>query len=187
MKILSKTTLFCLFAILFLFSCGDDETMVVVDNDLNGTWTARSWTATISSSTTGGGINQSVESSFSGTSFDYDLVFDNGDFTTSGDYSYTFSLVGAGLNQTGAQDIDNVSGQGTYTNTDSQITLEGRIFEYSANGIMSVAATDEATVVDYEINADGDLVISYLATITDAQMGFTTVSNIVDQSVWERK
>ena len=187
MKILSNFTVLSLFAILFLFSCGDDESMVVVDNDLNGTWTAKSWSANIESATSGGGLNQSVTSDFTGTSFAYDLTFDNGSFTTDGNYSYSFTITGSGLNQNGSEDVSNVNGNGTYTNTDSQLTLQGRIFEYEANGLVSVAASNEDTVLDYEFNADGDLVFTYDVVMTDTQAGFTTTSTITDRSVWERK
>jgi len=187
MKILSKFTFLSLFATLILCSCGDDEAMVVVDDDLNGTWTAKSWSANIESATTGGGLNQSVTSTFTGTSFGYDLTFDNGSFTTDGNYSYTFAITGSGINQNGSEDVDNVNGNGTYTNTDTQLTLKGRIFEYEANGLVSVAASNEDTVLDYEINSDGDLVFTYDVVMTDTQAGFTTTSTISDVSVWERK
>ena len=187
MKYLLKITTYSLFAILFLFSCGDDEVTPVVDTELDGTWTAKSWSADYETTTAGGGLNQSVNSKFTGTTFNYDLVFDNGSFSTDGNYAYSYTITGTGINQDGSQVVDDVNGAGTYTNTNTQLTLKGRLFEYSADGVTNVAQTEEDAVMDYEINADGDLILTYSTTITDTQFGFTTTAVISDRSVWERK
>lgn len=176
MKILNTIAL-CLFFSLIIISCGDEEEK----SSLEGTWKAQSFDFSAESSFEFGGMVTSSKIDGDATSLDYTLVLDGTNFTTNGGYDLSFTLDAAGMMSTINDSYANVNGSGTYTNTDTEITVNEQFFSFEVSGFPSSAVTGPATA-SYTI--DGDiLTISQNETTTET-LGTTT---IVSTSTWKRQ
>jgi len=168
---------------IFVVSCGKDDDPVVARGDLEGTWTAIAFNATIESSSAGVVLSTL---SLTGTAFNYDLNLDGSNFTTSGEYTADQTISATGVNQTSSVDYTDIDGNGTYTTDGDMMTVNGSFFALEANGIPGTAG-GEAQTASFEINSDGELTFSQDETITETANGFTVDAKIVSTSTWIRK
>lgn len=183
---LNSIKLLTLLALALTFTaCGDDDEMN--NNDLVGTWRAESFSFSADISTTF--IGQTTQSMIDGmgTDLNYELVFTETDFTTSGNYSYTLSGdVNGQAVPTTSETVTNVRGSGTYTATESTITVDGQLFELTYEG-QDLSTTQEAQTVDYEINAEGKLVFNQEETMELNESGVISTTQVISTSVWVRQ
>ena len=175
MKNLFKN-LFCFALLVSLISCGSEET----ETTLEGTWTAVEFSASISL-TTSDGETGTIE--IESTDLNYDLTLDGSSFTTSGSYDVTVtaSLTGVGT-ETIDQSYTDVMGSGTYTSTDTDITIDGSFFELELDG-MPFMITGEAQSGPYEINSDGELIFEQDETISETEV----TGSVRSFSKWVKK
>lgn len=180
---LKLTKIFLLFTLVaFMSSCNNDD-----DNDstLVGTWSAKTFEANINSSVTFDGNTTTSVSTILGSNFDYDLKFETSTFTTNGSYDIAVTTtVDGNPGQSSNDSYTGVSGDGTYTNTSSEITINGSFFDFEYNGQSFNSAGGEQTI-DYQINGDGELVITQNETTNSDSGGVTSTTTIVSTSVWE--
>lgn len=176
--------LFCALSILVLvFSCGKDDDPVAKTGDLEGDWTATSFSATIVTSSFGATL---ATVKLTGTSFDYDLSLDGANFTTTGDYSADQEVNTGGFNQTTSVDYTEINGSGTYSVDGNMMTTDGSFFELQANGTAGTVGGGPQTAT-FEIDADGVLTLNQDETVTETSNGLTVDANIVSTSTWVRK
>ncbi len=186
------TKLFKLFTLLMVISLAtacnnEDEMSSSSSGELDGTWTAISFQADIDGLTTFQGTTTSSNSSIVGDDLNYNVTFDDGDFTTDGGYTMTSTVSFDGnVINTSTDTYTNVDGSGTYTKDETTITTMGSFFEFEVDGV-PYGTGNESQTANYEINADGQLVISQNETQSQDNMGIITTNTIVSQSVWERQ
>lgn len=170
----------------FVSACesGGDESP---STSLIGTWTAVSLEADVESTSSFNGTNITTTSIATGSDFNYDLTFTETSFTSSGSYTVSSTVsINGGPSQTVTSDFSNVSGSGTYTSTEDELTLIGAFFSLESNGLPA-QTSGQAQMASYEINGNGELVISQEETMTLTQSGVTTSVNAMVTSRWARK
>lgn len=176
--------LFALTLILSLGACNSDDDPN--PSDLEGTWTAVSFSANVMSTSDFNGNEFTSTVDVVGSEFDYDLTFTDAAFTTSGGYTLDIDFDAGGSSQSSTDTYTNVSGNGTYATTDTEMTINGSFFTFEFNGMPFLTADDTQTA-DYEINEDGDLIFTQNETMTSTQSGSTTTSVVVSSSKWVRQ
>jgi len=184
MKNLFKNII-CLVILFSFASCGDDNEKSLTT--LEGTWTAIEFSADVSLITELPGQSLEVTSNLEAENLNYDLTLDGTNFTTEGSYDINGT---SSTSLTGTQNVSdsytNVSGSGTYTTTDTEITLSNSFYDLELDG-MPVSAFSQPQTANYEINSDGELVITQNINMeTDTGVG-NLVSDIRSSSVWVRK
>lgn len=177
---------FALTLCLFLSACGDDDGPES-NTELVGTWTALSLDAEIESSSIFSGMTIVSNFDITGSAFSYDLVLEaDGNWNTSGDYTIDISGSAAGNPIASNDTYTNVMGTGTYSTSGDELTINGSFFELEFNGQPLIATGQEQTS-KFEINSNGQLVISQNETITSNQGGAMSTNMIISTSVWEKK
>ena len=186
---LKFTKFLTVFALLLTFSaCNNDDDVVTLSSDgLEGNWTAVFFEADVTGSTEFNGETTVSATTIEASSLSYDLTFTDAAFTTSGGYTMgVSSSVDGNVVSTSSDDYTDVSGSGTYTATDTELTLNGSFFEFEFNG-QPFNQANGAQTANYEINADGELVISQNETISTTANGVTSTTTIVSTSRWMRQ
>jgi len=170
-------------------ACGGDDDNGG-DEGLVGTWKAISFSADISSTTTGGGADVTSSNDINGSNFDYEVTFTESSFTTAGGYdiSITTEIVSGGtVNSIDTNDTySDVDGSGTYSTNGDEITLNGSFYTFNVDGV-PYGQGNEAQTAKFEINSNGQLVITQDETQTTTTQGINVVSVVESSSVWERQ
>ena len=178
---------FALSLLVFLSACGGDDEPALTEASIIGTWKAVSFTADVASTAEVFGTATTTTSSIEGSNFDYEVTFDDTKFMTNGSYdiSYSISVNGADF-PVPDQEVRDISGDGTYSVDGNTMTINGAFYEFEANGI-DYSALDEGQTVEYEINGNGELIITQDEEIKVNQGGVTSTTNIVSKSVWVKQ
>lgn len=175
-----------LFMIFSLASCGggDDEN---TDDALNGTWKLVSAESEVQTTFVSSGETFTNIATTEFEDLDYSMTFEGSNFSTSGGYTTTTTLLVDGITiQTEPVTLTNVSGSGTYSVSGNQMTINGAFFDISYEGQMTTGAS-QAQTTDYEINANGQLVFEQDETVEQTVSGTTATSHVVSKSVWEKQ
>lgn len=176
-------SLFVLILVVCISACesgGESPT-----SGLEGTWSVQEFTAEVAVVISVGGIEINSTSSIVGSDLDYNLTFTETGFTTSGSYTVTNDYDLAGFMQTLTSTLSNVSGSGTYTSTNTELTLSNSFFNIEVNG-MPLEGSGEAQTIAYEINSNGELIFSQSETITTTDSGATSTATTEAFSRWTR-
>lgn len=173
---------FALTFVLFLGACNSDEDL----STLEGTWTAVSFSANVMSTTNFNGSEFTSTIDVVGSEFDYDLTFTDAAFTTSGGYTIDLDVDSGGNPQSSTDVYTNVSGSGTYTATNSEMTVNGQFFNFEYNGMPVISASGPQTA-DYEINSNDELIFTQNETMTSTSSGSTTTSVVFSTSKWVKQ
>lgn len=187
---LKLTKLFFMLTLLtFMTACSNDDEESTPDaSSLVGTWSAVSFTADITSVVAipvTGDITSTTNAV--GSNFDYTVTFTDAAFTTAGGYDVMTSGVAAGVNiPETTSTYSDVDGSGTYTSTDTELTISGSFYSFDVDG-MDLDALGETQTVEYEINSDDELIITQNETMETTAGGFTTTTTIVSSSKWTRQ
>lgn len=188
MKLLNTITT-CLFLSFLLIACGEDDPMMEeeVVLGLDGDWEAQSVEFDVVSTTSFLGLEVITTSTGTGKNIDYSLNLDNGNFTTSGAYDFELTTTSNALPDPfmETQNYTDVSGSGTYTNTETELTVDGQFFDFEFNGMSLSSSTGPATA-SYTI-VDNVLTFSQDEEMVTDQGGTATTIKIVSTSVWNRK
>jgi len=173
--------------LILLTSCGKDDDSPDAGS-LEGEWTAIAFNANIESTITINGDVTTLATVATGSNLSYDLNFTSSAFTTSGGYDVTTNTTVDGtVFPANMSTYTNVAGSGNYTTSGGTITLDGSFFTFAVNG-MDLSALNQEQSVNYEINANGELIFSQNETITDnSSPGVTSTTMLVSSSTWVRK
>jgi len=187
MKLLN-TIAVCLFFSLIIMSCGDDDPMDdPAVKGLDGEWKVTSLTVDLTSTISAVGINLSTTSVGNGKDLDYTLNLDNGNFTTMGSYGLELSTTTSSdpIPNVVSQSYTDVSGSGTYTNTDDEITVNGQLFDFEVDGVSFTQMTGPATA---SYTVDGDvLTVTQDEEMTTSTLGVESIVQMKSESVWARQ
>ena len=171
---------------LSMISCGDDNMTEEGDTALQGTWKAVSLEGTVMSESSFMGNLLFSDSNVSGKNFNYLLTLSNDNtFITAGSYDIELSTEAQGNVLTATDMYTNVSGDGTYTYTDTEIVLDGSIFDLTVNGAL-IDVTGGTLPATYSIS-NGNL------TITESKEEITNLNGIMAStkidmvSVWRKQ
>ncbi len=182
------TKLFLAFSLLaFLSSCGGDDEPTVTDDSIIGTWKAVSFDAEIETTTDFFGTETTILSSIEGSNLDYEVTFDETTFMTNGSYDISYDVTFDGVEfPVPEQSVTDVSGDGTYSTDGNIITINGAFYELEANGV-DYTALDEGQTAEFEINGNGELIITQDEEMETTQSGTTATVKVVSNSVWVRQ
>ena len=157
---------------------------------LVGTWRAVSLDAATESSITSFGITVTVTSAIVGENLDYTVTFtDSGTFTTNGSYDITSTVMTPDETATATQSYTNVSGNGTYELTGTNlITVSGAFYDLQVDGVDTSAIADMPQEAQYTLSADGQT----LTFVQDQQQldevdGITIETTVASTSVFTRE
>lgn len=157
---------------------------------LVGTWRAVSLDASTESSITSFGITVTVTSAIIGENLDYTVTFtDSGTFTTNGSYDITSTVMTPDETATATQSYTNVSGNGTYELTGTNlITVSGAFYDLQVDGVDTSAIADMPQEAQYTLSADGQT----LTFVQDQQQleevdGITIETTVASTSVFTRE
>lgn len=177
------TLLLCLVVSLFMVSCGEESKS---ESALEGTWEVYEFGGVVLSSTTTPDISIESKTNIEGSNMDYTLVLSEADFTTNGSYDIEVAAEVDGMVLSSTTDnYTNVSGSGTYSATDTEITVNGQFFELELQG-MPVSSTSGPATASYTI-VDDVLTITQVDATTTDQLGIVSTSNISFESKWRKK
>ncbi|MEM9546121.1 MAG: hypothetical protein AAGA77_09110 [Bacteroidota bacterium] len=166
----------------FLFSCGGDD-----KNGLEGEWEAVSFQAEVSSSTAIEGVAFVSSTIIEGSNLDYVLNLDDGDYTVSGSYDLTVTT-GSDLIEepiVDGQSYSGVSGEGTYSLDEDEITVMGQFFEFDLDGA-PIGQSAGTAVAKYTLNGDMLSFSQMEETMIDFG-GSISTTTIEATSTWRRK
>jgi len=154
---------------------------------LIGEWTATSFSANVTSTTSANGMDNVVEISITGMNLGYNLVFAESTYTTNGNYDAEYTTVINGQNNaSGSDSYTGVMGSGNYSTNGNMMTIDGSFFELSVNGVDTSSLGGEQTTA-YELSADGQtLTFNQNETETNNTGGVDVTTNIVSTSVWQK-
>ncbi len=176
-----------LFLIVMVSACNNDDESSTNAEDLVGTWRAISFEATNSVAITGTGADVTTSTDITGSNLDYEVTFTESNFSTSGAYDIEATVEVVGVSTTTSNDsYTNVSGNGTYTVDGNMMTIDGSFFELEVDGV-DLSAFGEEQTVNWEINSDGNLVITQDETDEVTISGVGTTSTVTSTSVWEKQ
>ncbi|MEO1518326.1 MAG: hypothetical protein AAFV95_25130 [Bacteroidota bacterium] len=169
-------SIFFLSLLLAIGACSKDD---ATSDDIKGVWKAISFEATASSTFQGTGSTSRINS----TTVNYTVNFGDSDWTTNGGYTYTTSTTVTGFPASNSTEtVSDVEGSGTYSIDGNEMTLNGSFFEFDFNG-MTFNTTSGPQTANFEINSNGQLIISQDETMTS--QGVST--NVTSRSIWERE
>ena len=149
--------LFSVFILLTAFTCenepleGDFVTDDPNQNSIIGEWTTVAFEATITTSNEVAGEIFEIEILAEGSNFDYNVVFNNSTYTTSGGYDMeTSTIVNGEINDSLTSTLTDVNGQGNYSISGNIMTIDGSFFEVDG------AETDGGIqTAEFVLSADG--------------------------------
>ncbi|AEH02517.1 hypothetical protein [Lacinutrix sp. 5H-3-7-4] len=156
-------------------------------NSLVGTWALVDFDVSVVSTTEVGGISVESSSLVDGLpNPDYNLTFTNDAFFTTGSYGYTATTTVNGI--TNSQDLflENVTGAGTYTATNTELTIDGSFFTIEFQGMDFSELQGEQTI-NYSISADGQT-LTFIQDTTEVNSagGATSTSTVTGSSTWTK-
>lgn len=186
-----KITNFLVILILFILTaCGGNENTPSPEATLTGTWELEEFSANIETSTAFSGTTTEAIINVDGKNLDYRLTFSETAYTTEGSYGYEGNMEVDGDKSSFDLAVSDVTGNGTYTLADDELTSEGAFFNFEFQG-MNIDAGQGETKVTITKLSNTELVIlqDEEKVIEETQGGFTfTVTNkTVGKSVWKKK
>lgn len=188
------TILLCLFTLFFAFTCENepldfDSESTQTETELLGDWNLVSFDVQVSATTDFQGQVISSDIDVYSTTVNYTLNFTETSFDTNGSYSYVADIVANGMNIEGEPyTLENVSGNGSYSVSGSEITVDSSFFEFSFDGMDFAELSGEQTATFQISDNRQTLVFSQddTTTETDVATGLTTTSTQMSSSVWTR-
>ena len=151
--------LFVLSLLVLVTACGGNDNGSST-NDILGTWVSVSFDGNSESTTTFDGTTTTNEACILESNLDYRITFtETGWTTTGGDDVTTTRSVNGMKTATLTSSNTNVSGSGTYSINGNVMTIDGSFFEFETNGVPT-AGTNGPEMADFEINSNGQLVLS---------------------------
>lgn len=128
-----------------MFSCNPDDNDTPTSDDLIGTWEVIEFTADAESSVTFNGETTSSISEIGGENLNYTLTFTEDRFSTIGSYDVkTLTMTTGFPTQTDNTSYRDVTGNGSYSISGSQMTIDGAFFVLEVDG-MSTAVSNGHT------------------------------------------
>ncbi|MFC0603471.1 hypothetical protein [Winogradskyella pulchriflava] len=189
--------LLSLFALLTAFTCENEPLDTDLSNastttnlDLVGAWDLQEFSVTLNSSTSFEGQTFSSDIDIASTEVDYVVEFTQSSFVTNGSYSYSTNVVFDGETiSSEPQSLENVTGNGTYSTSGDEMTVDGSFFEFEFDGMDNSVLQGEQTA-NFEISNDGQtLTFTQIETVTetDGMTGTEIVNSVNSISVWSRQ
>lgn len=184
-----KTRITCFLALVLsvsIISCGDDDMAMSGNTNLQGTWKAVSLDGTVMSESSFNGNTFLSNSEVTGKNINYLLTLTNDNkFMTSGSYDIELLTVAQGNTLTATDTYDNVIGDGTYTYTETEIVLDGSIFDLTINGA-PVEITGGDLPSTYSIS-NGVLTVTEVRDETTNTNGIMASTKNEMVSVWQKQ
>ena len=155
-----------------------------------GTWSLEDFSVSLSSSTDFNGqlIESDVE--VQSTATNYTVEFTETSFFTNGNYTYDANVVVDGnVVSNDSYTLENVSGNGSYSTSGNEMTIDGSFFEFDFQGMDSSVLEGEQTVT-FEITNNAQTLTftqNETTTETDPATGMTVTSTTTSTSVWSRE
>ena len=181
--------LFLMLAITVMFtSCGDDEmSSVTTDAALAGTWQTVSFNTDTDATQTAAGTTQTSNNVSTGSNILYDVTFNSGSFSAMGSYDIqTVVSVGGNVLLTQNDSFTDIEGSGTFTTSNGKISIMGALFDVTVDGSQSSPDALEVQEYNYEINDNGQLIISGTNTFMLSQTGATLTGSSELYAVFEK-
>lgn len=188
--------LFSLFILLTAFTCENealdsDLTNQEFDNNQNspsvvGSWVLLNMNADVNAETSFQGTEFVSQFSIEISDSDYVLVFDDSNYTVSGDYEATVSSTFDNETTTYTDSYTNVEGSGTYVTNGNVMTIDGTFIEFDFEGMPMELDQGEQSV-EYTLSADGQtLTFNQDEVESTNEGGVTSTTEITSTSVWQK-
>ena len=186
MKILK--VFLALTVLIFFNACSDDDGTTPVDSEsLVGTWEAISLNVDSEINTTVLQIPIQTQTTTVGENIDYEVTFTETEYTAVGGYDLTTTGTINGVpSDFDPVSITGISETGTYSINGNQITIDGNLYEFEADGI-SLSEPSEQQVAQIALNSNGDLVITQNIEQTVTQDGVDFEVAVDAVSIWRKK
>lgn len=184
------TNLLFVLAFFMLTACGGDDNIVNPDATLIGTWELEEFSVDMTTSTEFSGQTTEAVINLEGKDLDYELTFSETAYTTAGSYGYAGSMEVDGNKSSLDESVSNVTGNGTYSVADDELTSDGAFFDFEFQGFNFDAVQGEVTAKITKLS-DKELIFSEDKEETiDQNQGGVSISvttKQVSRSVWKRK
>lgn len=188
--------LFSLFILLTAFTCENEsldsdltnQEFEVSDNNssLIGSWMLVDMNADITSESSFQGIEFVSQFSVEIVESDYVLVFEESDYTVSGDYELMVSSTFDGDTTTYTDSYTNVEGLGTYSTNGNIMTVDGSFIEFDFDGMPMEADQGEQSV-EYTLSADGQTLTFNQDEVQNVnEGGVMSTTSVISTSVWQK-
>ena len=182
-----RVTLVIIAALSIMMSCGGDD-LVKLNDNLTGEWTAISFSADISSEVGSGADMTATQTNVAGSNFDYNLTFTENDWNTSGGYDTEISIISSEFNTAPITASEKgITGTGSYVTENDSIIIKGSMFEYDMSSMGMTSINNEDQTATYNINSDGELILTHDETTTTSMNGISINTSIKSTSTWVRK
>lgn len=180
--------LLAVFTLIFFNSCSEDDSTTPVDSEsLLGTWTVISLNADSDVNTNLLQIPIQTSTTTVGENINYDVTFTETEYTVMGGYDLiTTGTINGISSDFDPVSITDISETGTYTLSGNNITIDGNLYEFEADGI-SLSETSEQQVAQIVFNSNGELVMTQNVEETVSQDGTDFEVKIKAVSVWRKK
>jgi hypothetical protein len=155
--------------------------------DLIGEWTLVD--LEVDGTTSTEALGMSIDTDFTGHAAnpDFNLVFTQTNYTTSGSYDYVMQTEVLGVTNTNIYSMDDISGTGSYTTNGNEITFSGQFMELTIDGVDESAFSNENQSVTFSITNNGNTLTIYQVVDTvESQSGATVTVDLDSTSIWNR-
>lgn len=169
----------------FIQSCGDDDMGSSSNSALAGTWLSQSFGGSVNTSSEFGGNTVTTMTTIDGKNLNYSLTLTDDSFTTLGSYDIDISIVAQGSTNTTSDSYTNVNGDGTYSTSGNEMTVNGQFFDLEVNGVPIISNTGPVTAT-YNISAD-ILTITQNEQSNSSQGGVVTSNETTFISTWKKQ
>ena len=188
--------LFSLFILLTAFTCENES----LDSDLTnqdfetndnnssliGSWILVDMNADITAESSFQGIEFVSQFSVEIIESDYVLVFEESDYTVSGDYELMVSSTFDGDTTTYTDSYTNVEGLGTYSTSGNIMTIDGSFIEFDFEDMPMEVDQGEQSV-EYSLSADGQtLTFNQDEVESTNEGGAMSTTSVTSTSVWQK-
>lgn len=157
--------------------------------DLVGVWDLVEFDITMTTETNFAGQEISSDIEVFSTATDYTVEFTESSFLTNGNYTYNANVVINGITATDDSfTLDNVTGNGSYSTSGEEMTIDGSFFEFDFQGMDSSVLEGEQTLT-YAITDNGNTLTftqNETTTESDAATGIEVTNTTNSTSVWTR-
>jgi hypothetical protein len=191
--------LFTLFVLLTAFTCENealDEELVNqefenidnidIDPSLIGSWILVDMNAEITAESSFEGFEFMSQFSVEINNSDYVLVFDEANYTVSGDYELIVASTFNNETTTTVDSYTNVEGFGTYSTNGNIMTVDGSFIEFDFEGMPMEIDQGEQSV-EYELSANGQtLTFNQDDVETTNEGGAASTTTTLSTSVWQK-
>lgn len=175
-------------ATLVLMSCGEDENMMPVDLNLDGTWMANSMIGDINVTYILDGDTSINFNAIEGRDINYNLDISQGTFVTAGSYAinYVTTFDGVTIENFDNFNYNDVNQSGAFITNDNQLSIDGELFRILDLGLPVIFPSGLRIA---EVNQDGNvLTITQTGVVEKTETtGLQSSSDISITSTWERQ